>query len=483
MTLCHICVLAAPGSGHTRPNISVATYLLQDPTIEPYVTLVLPVDSTSQNLSENFALVNIPRFRIIALHLPGPFPDNNYMREHLDSHKEEAVSRLIPQLHNDPDFPPITAIVCDMFAVLWARLLTDILSVPNFVLFPSPLTFAWYAQHYREIIALREEKRKDPVMIPGFKMQFELSDFVDGAPYMMHRIYEYCDNFEYADGFLCQDSLDMYHDKLTLKNHIIQNFQEARIKAGLMPKKLEIYMTGALCLHSMDALATIIPNPYPTYSAPMDWLHKQKPRSVVFIALGSWCRISDSDVAALASALDAMDRPFLWAYRPKKTDTRPHGCKEQSSPEHSAPDGLPLGFREKFVDRSRGFISDWVDQAAVLQHPSTACFVTHCGWNSLTEATALGGIPLVLLPIAAEQGVNSVVVEKEWQTGLRLWNMNPNRKLLRHEIVSKINTVLEHPKFSQNARYCKQKFHSATVDSNGEAVRDRRLFLQHVLMN
>lgn len=51
---------------------------------------------------------------------------------------------------------------------------------------------------------------------------------------------------------------------------------------------------------------------------------------------------------------------------------------------------LPEGFLDKVGERGR--ILQWSSQEEVLAHPSTACFMTHCGWNSTMEAVASGGI-------------------------------------------------------------------------------------------
>ena len=42
--------------------------------------------------------------------------------------------------------------------------------------------------------------------------------------------------------------------------------------------------------------------------------------------------------------------------------------------------------------KERGYIASWCPQEEVLKHPSTAGFITHCGWNSVSESIS-SGIP------------------------------------------------------------------------------------------
>lgn len=120
------------------------------------------------------------------------------------------------------------------------------------------------------------------------------------------------------------------------------------------------------------------------------WLDGQKPRSVVYVALGSEATLSLEMIHELALGLELSGLPFLWALR------RPIDL----SPDTEI---LPPGFE----DRTKGsglVCMGWVPQDRVLRHGSVGGFLNHSGWSSTVEALH-HGIPLALLTIFVDQGL------------------------------------------------------------------------------
>ncbi|WCJ25599.1 UDP-Glycosyltransferase superfamily protein [Euphorbia peplus] len=132
----------------------------------------------------------------------------------------------------------------------------------------------------------------------------------------------------------------------------------------------------------------------------LKWLDQQPPNSVIYVAFGSFTIFNQTQFEQLALALQLTNKPFLWVVRPEN--------------EVSQTQEYPDGFEGK-----NGRIVGWVPQHKVLSHPSIACFVSHCGWNSTIEGIS-NGVPFLCWPYFGDQFLNKGYICDIWKVGLGL---------------------------------------------------------------
>ena len=72
-----------------------------------------------------------------------------------------------------------------------------------------------------------------------------------------------------------------------------------------------------------------------------------------------------------------------------------------------ARNAIPEETMKRVNASGKGWIhNSWVDQHAVLQHPNVSWFLTHGGWNSVSESL-VQGVPLILWPLQqTDQAIN-----------------------------------------------------------------------------
>ncbi|KAF6165111.1 hypothetical protein GIB67_000695 [Kingdonia uniflora] len=157
----------------------------------------------------------------------------------------------------------------------------------------------------------------------------------------------------------------------------------------------------------------------------LSWLDEQPARSVIYVAFGSFTVFNKQQFDELAIGLELSGKPFLWVVRPDLTE--------------GPNDVYPDGFEKRVAGRGR--MVGWAPQREVLAHPSIACFVTHCGWNSTMEGVSTG-VPLLTWPYFADQFLNQSYICDIWKVGLRLKD-DDNGIISRDEIKKKVDGLLE----------------------------------------
>ncbi|KAJ1402890.1 UDP-glycosyltransferase family, conserved site [Sesbania bispinosa] len=196
----------------------------------------------------------------------------------------------------------------------------------------------------------------------------------------------------------------------------------------------------------------------------MEWLTHQPPSSVVYVSFGSFIVLSDKQMESIANALKNSNRPFLWVIK------RPDGAE-------SLP--LPQGFEEE--TKNRGMVVPWCPQTKVLVHPAIACFLTHCGWNSILEAIT-AGTPMIAYPQWTDQPTNAKLISDVFQMGIRL-KQDSEGFVETEEVGRAIEEIVGGPTsegFKKNALQLKQAAREAVAEG-GSSEWNIQSFVDEIL--
>lgn len=185
------------------------------------------------------------------------------------------------------------------------------------------------------------------------------------------------------------------------------------------------------------------------------WLDGQPARSVVYVSFGSRKALAADQIAELGAGLEASGHPFLWVVKGAVVDR--DDCGELGS--------LVGGEFLKRVEGRALVTKSWVDQDVVLRHPAVGLFVSHCGWNSVTEA-ARTGVPVLAWPRFADQRVNARVVAR---CGAGVWTERwswegEDGVVTADEIAEKVKAAMVDERLTENAARVREAAVRATAD-------------------
>ncbi|KAL1809471.1 hypothetical protein DCAR_0729014 [Daucus carota subsp. sativus] len=170
----------------------------------------------------------------------------------------------------------------------------------------------------------------------------------------------------------------------------------------------------------------------------LEWLDKQAPDSVIYVSFGSTTSLTENQILELAVGLDKSNQKFIWVLREAdKGDI--FAENDQISQIFSM---LPKGYEEKIKGKGM-IVRDWAPQLEILEHSSTAGFMSHCGWNSCMESITMR-VPILAWPMHSDQPRNAVLLTKFLKIGLAVKNWASRKDLVSAEtIASAIQKLME----------------------------------------
>ncbi|KAK9684130.1 hypothetical protein RND81_10G188300 [Saponaria officinalis] len=138
-----------------------------------------------------------------------------------------------------------------------------------------------------------------------------------------------------------------------------------------------------------------------------NWLDKKwvEKKPILYVAFGTQAEVSSDQLVEIMIGLEKSMVDFIWALRIKPN-------------QEELIDGL-----EERVEGRGLIVRGWVDQRKILEHEATRGYLSHCGWNSVTESIC-AGVPILAWPMSAEQHLNARLIVEEVKVGLRVETCN-----------------------------------------------------------
>lgn len=379
--LCHVVAVPYPGRGHVNAMMNLCCLLAARDGVsatvvvtEEWLGLLGPAPAGARVRLE--AIPNV----IPSEH--GRAADMKGFMEAVYTRMEAPFERLLDKLREP------TAIVADTF-VPWAVGVGNRRGVPVCVF--SPLSATMLSVHYHlDRLAAAAGGSASPVA--------DISDGTDPC---------FIENYIPGLKSIRLTDLEPTHSDKILVNKILEAYSSLRkAQCVILTTFYEVES------NAIDSLRQELP--YPVYAIGpcipfmalqeqqanseegyMAWLDSQPPGSVLYVSLGSFLSVSSTQLDEIAMGLAESKVRFLWVLR----------------------DACPR-VRDLIRD-SDGVVVPWSHQLKVLCHPSVGGFFTHCGMNSTLEAL-YAGVPMLTLPIAFDQPINSRLIVDVWKIGYSL---------------------------------------------------------------
>nr|QES86206.1 C-glycosyltransferase [Phyllostachys prominens] len=390
----HVILLPSAGMGHLVPFSRLAVALSSGHGCDVSVVAVLPTVSAAESRHLQGLLDASPAVRRLDLHL-APFDESEFPGADPFFLRFEAMRRSAPLLGPLLADTGESALVTDIALASVVIPVAKEIHLPCYVLFTASAAMLSFCAYFPTYLDTNAGRVVGDVDIPGVYRIPKAS-----IPQALHdRNHLFTRQFVANGQDLAKADGVLVNTFDALELEAVTALRQGSVAAGFPP----VFSVGPLVTVNLPAgeAAKESGNDY------MYWLDAQPARSVVYVSFGSRKAISRNQVRELAVGLEASGQRFLWVVKSTVVD-------RDDSAELS--ELLDEGFLERV--QGRGLVTKaWVEQEEVLKHESIGLFISHCGWNSVTEAAA-SGVPVLAWPRFGDQRVNAGVVARG---GLGVW--------------------------------------------------------------
>ncbi|XP_021753217.1 7-deoxyloganetin glucosyltransferase-like [Chenopodium quinoa] len=437
----HVICVPIPYQGHINPMFKLAK-LLHSRGV--YITMVVTEFNVARLASsstvESPFLEGFNDFSIEVI--PDGLPPDNkrsvfnlhelcYSFRGIQGEPQMAIRSLLMRLLESPDIPPVTSVISDAMMTFVPQVCIE-LGIPVFHLYTTSACGMLGYMQFDELVKRGDFPLKDESCLTnGY-----LDTSIEWVPGLIKEA-----RMKHLPTFL----------RTTDPNEIIFNYlaeatRNAKVTAGLILntfddlegqilKEIEkvianIYTIGPLTKLSQPVNERkLLPLSWSLWkedNSYLEWLDKRSPKSVIYVNFGSIAVLTPEQLKEFAWGLANSKHPFLWVIRSDLVIGESNIITEDC-------------YMEEIKDR--GLILSWCLQEKVLQHPSVAVFLTHCGWNSTLESIG-EGVPMICWPFFAEQQMNGLYACKEWRVGVEMEEGSVQRK----EVEGLVRDVMESEK-------------------------------------
>jgi len=394
MSKLHILVFPYPAQGHILPLLDLSHHLA-------CAGITITIIITPKNLPILNPLLSSHPNTIQTLVLPfPPHPKIPAGAEHVREVGNagnypfiNALSKLQPQIiHWFTTHPkPPAALIFDFF-LGWTHQLAAQLAIPRIAFYSVSAFFnAVFRRCWPKSNEFNNSGKIHFHGIPGtpsFKR--------DHLPSVFLRYRESDPDAEFVkESFLCNDAAwaCVFNTFRALESTYLDH-----IRAELGHSR--VYAVGPLGLSRAENSST--------GSEVLSWLDAfEEEGSVLYVCFGSQKLLKKKQMEALALGLERSETRFVWV--------APTPSKEQMEEGYGL---VPDGFLDRVSGRGM-VVTGWAPQVAILNHRVVGGFVSHCGWNSVSEAM-VSGVVIVGWPMEADQFLNARLLVEERGVAVRV---------------------------------------------------------------